>query len=122
MNNAHAQSEDESSFNPPAPEDCNTGESEAQEDRPAPQDCHAGDIESEEDPANEESALETRKSEFNGEVNKRMAAISQDQRAKHIMSDDQFNNIMNVLLSVRTATPEKRLYLMRSYPNKVAYK
>jgi hypothetical protein len=38
------------------------------------------------------------------------------------MSDNQFNDSMNFLLSIRTATPEKRLYLMKSYPNKVAYK
>ena len=76
MNNAQVQSEDESSSNPPTHEDCNTGESEAQDDHPALEDCHAGDIESEEDPVNEESGLETRKSEFNGEVDKRMAAIS----------------------------------------------
>jgi hypothetical protein len=36
-----AQSEDEYSFNPPALEDCNTGELEAQEDHPAPEDCNS---------------------------------------------------------------------------------
>ena len=38
------------------------------------------------------------------------------------MSDDQFNDIMNFLLLLRTATPERRVSIMRSYPNKVAYK
>jgi hypothetical protein len=38
------------------------------------------------------------------------------------MSDDQFNDIMNFLLSIRTAKPERKLSIMRSYPNKSAYK
>jgi hypothetical protein len=139
----NAQPEDGSSFNPPSPEDCTTGEMQAQEDPPVhdtedchsnnsesdedppvhdTKNCHTDDIESEEYPAIEESALEARKSEFYAEVDKKLAAISPDQRAKHIMSDDQFNEIMNFLLSIRTATPERRLSIMKSYPNKVAYK
>ena len=43
MNNA--QPEDGSSFNPPSPEDCNTGELQAQEDPPVhdTKDCHRED-------------------------------------------------------------------------------
>jgi hypothetical protein len=138
----NAQPEDGSSFNPP-PADCNTGALQAQEDPPvhdtndchgnnseSEEDppvhdtkyCHSDDIESEDYPASEENALEARKSEFYAEVDSKLAAISPDQRAKHIMSDDQFIDIMNFLLSIRTATPERKLSIMRSYPNKVAYK
>ena len=89
MNNT--QPEVGTSFNPPSPEDCNTGELQAQEDPPVhdTKDCHSNNskskedplvhdtkychtdgIESEEYPASEESALEARKSEFYDEVDK----------------------------------------------------
>ena len=79
------QPEDGSLFNPPSPEDCNTGELQAQEDPPVhdtedchcnkseseenpfvydTRDCNTEDFESEEYPASEASALEARKFEF----------------------------------------------------------
>ena len=89
-------------------EDCHSEQlSESEEDPPVPQDCHTGGIESKEDTTSEESALETSKSEFYCKVDKRMAAISENQRVKHKMNGNQFNDIMNFLLSIRTATPEK---------------
>ncbi|KAL3784186.1 hypothetical protein HJC23_001385 [Cyclotella cryptica] len=122
---------------------CNNGEVQAQEDFPVnntdnchsnkldserdppvndTEDCHTEDIESEEYPANKESSLDTMKSEFYAEVDKKMGAISQDQRAKHIMSDDQFNENMNFSLSIKNATSERSLSLIMSYPHEIAYK
>ena len=72
-------------------DDCHSNTSGSEEDIPvhSTKDCSTEHI---------DSALETRKAEFYSEVDNKLAAISPDQRAKHIMSDDQFNNIMNFLL------------------------
>ena len=66
--------------------------------------------------------LSARKSEFCKEVNQRMDNIAQENDPTSIMTDEYFEDILRFLLSLQTVDDKKRIRIMRSYPNKIAYK
>ncbi len=66
--------------------------------------------------------ITARKSEFYKEVGEAMKKLKGDQSKNTIISDEYFDVIVKFLLSLETADDKKRVSIMRSYPNKVAYK
>ena len=57
----------------------------------------------------EDRALAARKADFYAEVDRKIATISKDHRAKHIMTDEQFNEILNFFFSIRNVSQEEKI-------------
>jgi lipopolysaccharide biosynthesis protein len=51
-----------------------------------------------------------------------MDNIAQENNPNSIMTDEYSEEILRFLLSLQTANDKKRIRIMRSYPNKIAYK
>ena len=66
--------------------------------------------------------LTARKKEFYKEVDKRMEQYGQGDNPYSIMTDDYFDKIVKFMLSLEPANDKDRLVIMRTYPNKIAYK
>lgn len=115
MNSSHSDDD----FVPPHSDD-EVSEGTSNEDPdPQEQDTDPLDVPTKEE---EDRALAARKADFYAEVDRKIATISKDHRAKHIMTDEQFNEIMNFFFSIRNVSQEKKVSIMRSYPHKIAYK
>ncbi len=66
--------------------------------------------------------LTARKKEFYKEVDNGMEQYGQGDNPYSIMTDDYFDEIVKFMLSLETANDKDRLVIMRTYPNKIAYK
>ena len=66
--------------------------------------------------------LTARKSEFYKDVDEALKKLDQEHKTNSIVTDEYFDTIVKVLLALETADDKKRVAIMKSYPNKVAYK
>ncbi len=65
--------------------------------------------------------ITARKSEFYKEVGEALKKLKGEQSKNSIITDEYFDVIVKFLLSLETADDKKRVSIMKSYPNKVAY-
>ena len=66
--------------------------------------------------------LASRKSEFYKEVDEALKKLAREHNTNSIITYEYFDVIVKFLLSLETVDDKKRIAIMRSYPNKVAYK
>ena len=66
--------------------------------------------------------LTARKSEFYKDVDEALKKLDQEHNTNSIVTDEYFDTIVKVLLALETADDKKRVAIMKSHPNKVAYK
>jgi hypothetical protein len=66
--------------------------------------------------------IAARKFEFYRELDRRIATLTPEQISTHILTDKSFTEIYNFIASVKNVSAEKRIQIMKTYPNKIAYK
>ena len=66
--------------------------------------------------------LTARKSEFYKDVDEALKKLDPAHNTNSIVTDEYFDTIVKFLLALETADDKKRVAIMKSHPNKVAYK
>ena len=68
-----------------------------------------------------DQSIAARKVAFYRELDRRIATLTPEQTSTHILKDESFAEIYNFIASVKNVSAEKRIQIMKSYPNKIAY-
>ena len=69
-----------------------------------------------------DQSLTATKVVFYRELDRRIATLTPKQTSTHILTDKSFAEIYNFIASVKNVSEKKRNQIMKSYPNKIAYK
>ena len=68
-----------------------------------------------------DQSIATKKFEFYRELELRIVSLTPKQTSTHILTDKSFTEIYNFIASIKIFSAEKRIQIMKTYHNKIAY-